>query len=116
MKGDHIMKLSRAQIEVLEDAKRQIREARELDYPEWLKATDSTYQIDTEYWREAFRKAVNEGKCKEHWEMRRRGEALTYCNSRTLRKLQSLGLIEILRDSTGETTGVDIIKVKEDMA
>lgn len=35
----------------------------------------------------------------------------THCNTRTLRKLEELGLIVILYDSTGQAVGLDKIKV-----
>ena len=45
------------------------------------------------------------------YEEAKNGVVITSCNSRTLWKLKEMGLIEILRDSTGETYGIDKIKV-----
>ena len=48
---------------------------------------------------------------KKYWEEHRNGIVLTHCNTKTLQKLESYGLIEIIYDSTGEDFGIDTIKV-----
>ena len=99
------MKLSKAQQEVMEKAKREVDQARELDYPEWLRATSKSIRAD------AIDRLIAEGYLKEYWEAHRRGEVLTHCNSKTLKKLEEYGLIEIIEDSNGQNYGIDTIKV-----
>lgn len=98
-------KLSAAQQKVLDDAKREVDQARELDYPEWLRATSKSIRAD------AIDRMIAEGYLKEYWEAHRRGEVLTHCNSKTLYKLAEYGLVEIIEDSTGQDYGIDTIKV-----
>lgn len=112
------MKLSKAQQAVMDEAKKDIDIARSLDYPEWLKKTNSYYQVPStasddykEMIEQKFIEAVDNGELKEYWERAINGIVLTHCNSRTLAKLQEYGLIEIIRDSSGETFGIDTIKV-----
>ena len=112
------MKLSKAQSQVMEHLKEQIDEARNLEYPEWLKANTSYFNApkwaDDEQKKAIemrFQNAVAEGYQKDWWEKHRDGIALVECNTRTLRKLEGFGLIEIIRDSTGEVGGIDIVKV-----
>ena len=109
------MKLSKAQNEVMTMAKKQIDEARKYDYPEWLKETNSWYQVDENeseeykaFKEKAYRDAVNEGHHKEYWEMARNGIGIVNCNSRTIQTLEKLGLIEIIEDGRSHT---DLIKV-----
>jgi hypothetical protein len=100
-------KLSKAQQEVMDHAKRKIDKARSMDYPTWLKASDSYYDYHEKQWK----KAVEEGYLKEYWEDARNGIVLTHCNSKTLWKLEEFGLIEIIEDSTGDRCGIDTVKV-----
>jgi len=109
------MKLSKAQNEVMTMAKKQIDEARKYDYPEWLKETNSWYQVDENeseeykaFKEKAYRDAVNEGRHKKYWQMHKEGIAFVECNSRTIQKLEKLGLIEIIEDGRSYT---DVIKV-----
>ena len=108
------MKLSKAQAEVMSQAKKDIDLARSLDYPEWLKTTNHVFQNDNdnEYWAKRYEEAVSSGYLKEYWEVERKGQVLTHCNSKTLYKLQELGLIEILYDSKGDGgSGIDRVQV-----
>lgn len=105
------MKLSKTQEQVLAQAKKDIDEARNLSYPEWLKAGNSFYQCGNEYHQKCYREAVEREEMKHYWEDHRNGIVLTHCNTKTLQKLESCGLIEIVRDSTGEYFGIDTIKV-----
>ena len=100
------MKLSNAQIEIMENAKREIDKARQLDYPEWLVANG--YYDDSE---ESLERAIARCYMKKYWEANRNGEVCTHCNSRSLKKLESLGLIEIVVDSIGNNYGIDHIRV-----
>lgn len=101
------MKLSNAQEKVMMKAKKDIDMARSMEYAEWLKETHSFYQTH----EDAYQKAMSEGYLKEYWEDGRKGIVLASCNSRTLAKLEEMGLIEIVYDSNGETFGIDTIKV-----
>lgn len=104
----------------MDEAKRDIDEARALGFIEW-------YRIHCSYWKykemsddelvsELKRKVCWKGTTEfEYWtnvyEGRKAGNVLTSCNSRTLYKLQEMGLIEILRDSTGDHFGIDEVKI-----
>ena len=115
------VKLSKAQQAVMDDAREQIDRARRFERMiDWY--------MDDDYWR-------NRGKSAEEvieylksrtfgfedyngydyyekaWQDRKNGIALTMCNSRTLYKLQEMGLIEIVEDSKGATYGIDKVKV-----
>lgn len=120
------MKLSKAQAEVIENAHMTIDKARNMDYPEWLMDTEHYYQIPkwmidetspyynpkgAERIRKEFEEAVEREEMKDYWQAYRDGKVLTHCNSKTLCKLESLGLIEIIYDSNGESYGLDWIKV-----
>lgn len=101
------MKLSKAQQEVMDKARKDIDIARQYDYPEWYRVTQTWCRKD------AIEKNIANGQLKEYWEADRRGEVLTHCNSKTLEKLQALGLIEIIHDSKKDKSyyGIDTIKV-----
>ena len=109
------MKLSKTQQEVLDGAKARIDFARNHDFYEWVRANISLMfdftneQIDAE-----LAKRKEQGwKVWEHeaYEETKNGFTWMYCNSRTLHKLAEYGLIEILRDSTGESYASDSVKV-----
>lgn len=97
------MKLSKVQQSVLDEAKEEIDTARRLDYPEWLKLQHIPDH--------RFQKALEDGYLKHYWENNRKSVVLTQCNSRTIKKLEELGLIEIIEDSNGHHFGIDTIKV-----
>lgn len=120
------MKLSKAQQKVIDDAKKDIDFARTHSLREWAAKRcrrSETDRIITNYslygyrTREEALKAMNEeidkfiNKYSESYENNKNGIVFTYCNSRTLAKLQKLGLIEILYDSEGEHFGIDTIKI-----
>lgn len=100
-------KLTKAQNEVLEDAKKHIDKARTLTYREWLIDMNSYYL----YHEDALEEAIQKQEYANYYENEKNGIVLTHCNSRTLKKLESLGYIEIIEDSTGESYGIDVIKV-----
>lgn len=97
-------KLSKAQQAVMDQAKKDIDDARKMEYPEWLESHSSIR-------KDCLEKYVAEGYLKDSWEERKTGVVLTHCNSKTLVKLEEMGLIEIIRDSNGDTYGIDIVKV-----
>jgi len=100
-------KLSKAQQAVMDMAKKNIDKARTMDYPEWLKDMNSYYDNH----EDALKEAVAKGRYKDYWMDGRNGIVLTHCNSRTLIKLEEMGLIEIIEDSNGQPYGIDKIKV-----
>ena len=113
------IKLTKAQQTVMDQAHKEIDLARSLDYTEWLKATE--FRRDFEFAErhpefkdsieKNFEEAVRKEKYKHYWEAERRGEVLTHCNSKTLLKLEEMGLIEIIRISTGTAYGIDEVKI-----
>lgn len=120
------MKLSKAQQEVMETVKQEIDFARTHTLYEWAeneKFRNGYDRIVSNYSRYGFKNAEEamayiEGeirsygeKYRRYYENERNGIVLTHCNSKTIAKLESLGLIEIIRDSNGESYGLDTIKV-----
>lgn len=107
-------KLSKAQQEVLTRAKEEIDHARKFDtFEEFCKSKEISKHI-VWYLREdeeKFKKSESYEIWLSAYNERRNAIVLTHCNSKTLEKLESYGLIEILHDSTGETYGIDKIKI-----
>lgn len=121
------MKLSKAQEAVMNQAKEKIDYARSHTLREW--AQKKTHHTDEDIERqvanaykhrcteEEMRKYCEEDivgymeKYGKYYEDERNGVVLTNCNSRTLVKLETMGLIEIIQDSNGTTYGIDTIKV-----
>ena len=100
------MKLSAAQQKVLDEAKKQIDIARSCNtYKDFVYATCSNMSSDCKD------RLVSDGTFERYWEDRVNGIVRTHCNSKTLQSLQNQGLIEVLRYSTGEAAGIDIIKI-----
>ena len=84
------MKLSKAQSEVLETAKREIDEARQYEtYEEYFVKHEAKWRRkDCETPEEYKAKRPNDWEWfKKNWENRRNGIVLTQCNSRTIQKL-----------------------------
>ena len=88
------MKLSKAQQKVMDEARKEIDYARTNTLYEWAGALKS---VAEDY--------------REYYENNRNGIVLTRCNSKTLEKLEKLGLIEILYDSKNKKDGIDHVKV-----
>lgn len=103
------MKLSKTQVEIMETAKSMINEAREFEtFDEYL--INTAWLIKENGWTvERYKK--NFVKAEAIWNDLRKGVARVHCNSKSLKKLEEYGLVEILYDSTGENMGTDIIKV-----
>lgn len=119
-------KLSKAQQTVMDDAKRKIDFARTHTLREWAatKRYPTGYNHITDRWNsygwstkeEAVQSCENDitrygenyGK---YYENEKSGIVLATCNSRTLVKLEQMGLIEIIYDSNGTHFGIDTIKV-----
>jgi hypothetical protein len=99
-------KLSAAQQNIVDRAKAEIDLARTLGYAEWVIETHKSFQ------KRYVEEAIETESMKKYWEDNRNGIVLTHCNSKSLEKLQTLGLIEIIYDSKGEKGyGIDKIKV-----
>lgn len=103
------MKLSKVQEAVLNEAKTEVNKFRQygsLDkyletQMDWIEqgGTEEDRESRKEYCERVYNEAVN-------------GIAKIWrCNSKTIRKLEELGLIEILFDSAGIRAGMDKIKV-----
>lgn len=122
------MKLSKAQEAVMNKAKADIDFARSHTLREWAQKTDphitveaverlvrnaSSYGLTEEEMRKQCEKEIVNymNTYKKYYEDERKGIVLTNCNSRTLVKLETMGLIEIIHDSNGTTYGIDTIKV-----
>lgn len=103
------MKLSKAQAKVIELAKKDIDTARKYDtYDEYLR-NENWLVTEGRYSVEEYKRYFPGGE--KFWNAERNGIARTYCNTKTLKKLEEYGLIEIVYDSTGERWGLDEIKV-----
>ena len=84
------MKLSKAQQKVMDEAIKDINEARTMDFESWFRKKIDWCQPQA---RESYRDAYM-----AHWNNRKNGIVLTHCNSKTLVKLEELGFIEIIED------------------
>lgn len=119
------MKLSKTQEKVLEKVKQDIDYAREHDFLHWVSKAQG-FDLDIDWDKHPNKHLTNElilnqahelvendtdGYWKSTYEKRKSGIALVRCNTRTLKKLEEFGLIEIIHDSTGEPVGVDVVKV-----
>lgn len=99
------IKLTPAQQKVMEKAYRDIDLARNNNYEAWIRKTIKGFT--DEYIEDRIRLEDR----KDWYEDRKNGIVLTSCNTRTLKKLEDLDLIEIIKDSTGSTWGIDVVKV-----
>lgn len=106
------MKLSKAQEDVLNRAKQEIDKARACkDFADYYEKYEKLFiKYDTV---EDFKNGSPEyyENVKRGYEKQVDGIAGVHCNTRTIKKLEELGLIEILYDSTGSAVGLDEIKV-----
>lgn len=109
------MKLSKAQQEVIENAKERIDFARTHDFYDWYRNGLGSYRKDIT--NEEIDSNINNSKLGRDWhEMRynwnKEGiDYLCHASSATIKKLEKLGLIEIVYDSNGEWYGFDRIKL-----
>ena len=115
------MKLSKAQQTVMDEAKERISFARNHSFCDWFRNNSGYWRIkemtDAEVYEELNRRTEadyirNLDYEVNHYEMNRSGiDYLCHASSATIKKLESLGLIEIIHDSNGEYYGFDTIKV-----
>lgn len=115
------MSISKAQQEVLDKAKARIDFARAHGFCDWWRENTGYWKFkemtDSEVYEEIERRTKSGWKADlkyetAHYEMNRNGiDYLCHASSATIKKLQNLGLIEIIRDSNGEYYGFDTIKI-----
>ena len=97
------MKMTKEQERVMKYAKLSIDQARTMTYDEWLlKVQDINASTNPELAQALLK----------HYENDKKAIVSTHCNSKTLEKLQALGLIEIIHDSKNDKTSYGIDKIK----
>lgn len=113
-------KLSKAQQEVMDHAKEAIDFSRTHDFYDWyrrsavLKVKEMTDEEIDSYLEDRKKRGYVGTKEyeMERYQWNRDGiDFLCHASSLTIRKLEKLGLIEIIEDSKGEYYGLDKIKV-----
>ena len=121
------MKLTKAQDKIMTEAKSKIDFARTHTLREWAqKATGYTdeviermvshsedYRSTPEKMRASLEDRISHyaDEYRDSYYRDREGSVLIHCNSKSLKKLEEYGLIEIIYDSTGSSFGIDTIKV-----
>ena len=114
------MKLSKAQTEVMEKAKARIDFARSHDFYDWYRNGSSWRENKSNEEIDAMLKEKDETEFKiggtdyefTRYEYNRNGiDYLCHASSKTIAKLEELGLIEIIEDSNGEYYGFDKIRL-----
>lgn len=109
------VKLTPAQEKVMHKAYKDIDDARNNDFYGWYNiayaCTLTKEEIDEhiENLEKRFEGLKNYNH--EMYENRKNGMVLTHCNTKTLRKLEEMGLIKIVEDSTGTQFGLDVVQV-----
>ena len=107
------VKLTPAQQKVMDKAYNDIDEARNNDFYGWyniaFNRNHTKEEIDEEV--ERWYNRYHEYYYNEIYENRKNGMVLTHCNTKTLRKLEEMGLIKIIEDSTGTQFGLDVVQV-----
>lgn len=109
-------KLSKTQQKLLDEAKARIDFARTHSFYDWMRKNNS--RVDDSATDEQIEMMIKreielgyENWYIESYEETKNGKTWMSCNSRSLHKLAELGLIEIIMDSTGETYGLDSVKI-----
>ena len=116
------MKLSKAQQEVLEHAKMVIDYARTHSFYDWFRWNNRSYMNIDKMSDEEICRLVDQWTAENYignWEYQltryqwnRDGIDYTcHASSKTIQKLEALGLIEIIHDSNGEYFGFDVIRI-----
>jgi hypothetical protein len=108
------MKLSKAQTEVMEKAKARIDEARNLSFYEWYRIHfhgngETDAQIDEEIARFDKAHPYMTGWHHNSYENERNGITLVIANTRTLKKLEEMGLIELVEDGGSYPDHIKVI-------
>ena len=108
------MKISKAQENILIESKASIDRARKYKtYEEYFinekaKYCNSAYNTPEKYKHEDIN---GWNKNIKYWEQTKNAIVLTSCNTKSLLKLESLGLIQIIYNSNNEVNGIDHIKI-----
>ena len=116
------MKLSKAQQEVMDKAKERIDYARTHSFHDWFRnntCADYVKEMSDQEVDALIDKRTEQGWIgnrsyeENHYQMNRDGiDYLCHASGATIKKLETLGLIEIIKDSTGTGTyAFDAIKV-----
>lgn len=115
------MKLSKAQQVVMDEAKKRIDYARVHSFHDWFRNNNRSGNIiemnDREVDELLEKRTLagwigNKDYQMEHYQMNRDGiDYLCHASSKTIGKLESMGLIEIIRNSNGENYGLDVIRI-----
>ena len=108
------MKLSKAQERVMQDAKQKIDNARACEtFEEYFTKHIAPYNNGA--WKTIESYQTKDPEALAHhiqfWNNEKDGTVLCEADSRTIRKLEELGLIKIIYDSTGDALGSDTIKL-----
>lgn len=96
------MKLTAAQQKVMDHVKGDIDFARTHSFEDWYHKGFPGWDLE---------RTKKDTYYEERFEEEKSGVALVICNSRTLYKLRDMGLIEIIRDTSGSHFNVDKIRV-----
>lgn len=107
-------KLSRVQQKILNEAIQEIIQARSCStYEEYFTKFQAPHYNSGYNTIEKYQSRDPEGweKQKKFWENLQKGITLTYCNTKSIQKLEALGYIEILEDANQTRWGMDTIKV-----
>lgn len=107
-------KLSKAQKEILDKVTQEITEARSCStfeeyFNKFLAPRYNSGYNTLEKYQSRDPKGLETQK--RYWENLLKGITLTYCNTKTIQKLEALGYIEILEDANRIRYGVDTIRV-----
>ena len=96
-------KLSKAQQKVLEEAKKNIDDARNNNFYDWFRKHYSYFEESSEEKINEYLKKNDERNFwKDNYNDHVNGIAHVDCNGRTLYRLEELGLIEIVEDGTNK--------------
>lgn len=107
-------KLSKAQQEILNKATQEITEARSCStYEEYFLKFQAPRYNSGYNTPEKYKSRDPKGweRQKQYWENLLQGVTLTYCNTKTIQKLETLGYIKILEDANRIRCGCDVIRV-----
>jgi hypothetical protein len=108
------MKLSKAQTEVMEEAKANIDKTRALSFYEWYRIHfhgngETDAQIDEEIARDEKAHPFMKGWYHNMYENERNGITLVTANTRTLKKLEEMGLIELVKNGGSYPDHIKVI-------
>lgn len=109
-------KLSPTQETILESIRRQVNQARSYTtYEDYFLAVEAPHYNCDFNTPEKYQAQDPKGWAyrKKHWEGLLEGKALTHCSGPTLYKLEKLGYIKILKDTTKTKDTIDTVQLIE---